>query len=104
MNMRRLREEVRSACRSVVGSPASPGESVHGHVFSPSHRVALGEWLGAIRQPRGEVSSLVLRARRAGALSSDAPRGDLSRTHIMRLKGERAHLEDGLDRSRRFNR
>ena len=103
MNMRRLGEEVRSACRSVAGSPASEEASVHGHL-SPSHRVALGEWLGAIRQPRGEFSSLAPRSRREGIASVDAPRGDLSRTHIMRLKGERAHLEDGLDRSRRFNR
>jgi hypothetical protein len=62
----------------------------------------LGEWLGIVRQPR-EGFAPRLRPRRS--LSTlDEPRGDLSRTHIMRLKGERAHLDDGISRSGGFSR
>ncbi len=96
-SLQRLGEEVRAACRTAGKSgDASPRPAA-------GHRVALGEWLESVRQPRGEFASLAVRPRRA-AFAPAEPRGDLSRTHIMRLKGERAHLEDGLDRSRRFLR
>lgn len=103
--LQRLSDDVRSACRAAVSGSSAGTPSAH----APSHRVALGEWLGAVRQPRGEFAPLALvspRARRAqlAALETETSRGDLSRTHIMRLKGDRAHLEDGLDRSRRYSR
>lgn len=102
--LERLGKEVRSACRAAVDSVSS-AEGIPSGVSASRvvpHRLALGEWLDAVRQPRQEGGSH--RFPRRGPSALDEPRGDLSRTHIMRLKGERAHLDDGITRSSRYFR
>jgi hypothetical protein len=67
----------------------------HGQETAPV-RLSFGSWLSNVRQADDDFFSAPRRASRK--FSFRESRGDLTRTHIVRLKRERAGLDDAVTR------
>lgn len=95
--LHRLGEEIRAACRQVANRAPAPS-----HQAAPlSHPI--GEWLGSVRQPGGEFAALRHAPRSPDSLRAREqaePRGDLTRTRVTRIKGNRGSLYDAVTRDR----
>ena len=99
VSLKRLGEEIRQVCRVV----ADEGKA---SVFSVrrSGERAIGEWLSTVRQSREAAAHtqqpVVRRRSRSFEESSFASsRGDLTRVHVMRVKGGRGTMQDAVVRT-----
>ncbi len=100
-SLSQLAEEIRQTCRAVVDDGKES-------VFAAGRRGerAIGEWLATVRQTKEALIRDVAPAvpkRRNPLLEDPAAslRGDLTRIHVMRVKGDRGTMQDALIRSSR---
>jgi len=95
--IQRINEEIRAACRVV----AEEGKQSVFSVRKAGER-AIGEWLTAVRQPREIPRPVPMRSKRLQE-EADALRGDLTRVHVMKVKGGRGTMQDAIVRSSRVS-
>ena len=91
--IKRLGEEIRQVCRTV----AEEGKESVFSVRRGAER-AIGEWLVSVRQTK-DASILPSRPLRSRLSDDFASRGDLTRVHVMRVKGNRGTMQDALVRT-----
>ena len=92
--IKRLGEEIRQVCRTV----AEEGKESVFSVRRGAER-AIGEWLVSVRQTK-DASILPARSALRSRLSDDfSSRGDLTRVHVMKVKGNRGTMQDALVRT-----
>ncbi|SDU07760.1 hypothetical protein SAMN05444156_1827 [Verrucomicrobium sp. GAS474] len=91
----RLSEEIRSVCRVV----AEEGKESIFTLRKGGDR-AIGEWLMSVRQAKEPIRSFQppKRSKRLEDFAATL-RGDLTRVHVMRVKGGRGTMQDAVVRS-----